>query len=146
MEERWPHFPLHTYCNRQQREHIASLRIQSSERTFVVSEIHFSINYTLIRQREVQLSTSGHSLHSSSNYWKRTSRSSHHRRLYGTYRSLRVLCSENYCRFCEKEFSIRRQDQLCKVCNLSLEFFITLKLPAQFHYSCILIRKLEWYS
>ena len=54
MEERWPHFLLHTCCNRQQREHIASLRIQSSGRTFVVSQIDFSTNYTLIRQREVQ--------------------------------------------------------------------------------------------
>ena len=54
IEERWSHFLLHTYHNRQQRKHIAYLREQSSQRTFVVAQIDISMNYTLIRQREVQ--------------------------------------------------------------------------------------------
>ena len=54
VETRWPAFLLHTYCNRQQREHIKELRAQSSDQTFIVAQIDFSMNYTLVRQREVQ--------------------------------------------------------------------------------------------
>ena len=54
VEERWPAFLLHTYCNRQQRDYIKEIRSQSSEKTFIVAQIDFSMNYTLIRQREVQ--------------------------------------------------------------------------------------------
>ena len=54
IEERWPLFLLHTYTDRQQRDYIKKLRIQSSDKTFVVAQIDFSMNYTLIRQREVQ--------------------------------------------------------------------------------------------
>ena len=54
IEERWPLFLLHTYINRQQRDYIKKLRIQSSDKTFVVAQIDFSMNYTLIPQREVQ--------------------------------------------------------------------------------------------
>lgn len=54
MEERWSQFLLHTYNNRQQREHIGHLRTQSAFKTFIVAQIDFSMNYTLLRQREVQ--------------------------------------------------------------------------------------------
>ena len=53
-EERWPAFLLHTCCNRQQRDYIMEIRSQSSEKTFIVAQIDFSMNYTLILQREVQ--------------------------------------------------------------------------------------------
>jgi hypothetical protein len=54
IEEKWSAFLLHTYCTRQQRDHIKQLRSQSTNKTFVVAQIDFSMNYTLIRQREVQ--------------------------------------------------------------------------------------------
>jgi len=54
IETRWPAFLLHTYSNRQQREYIKELRAQSSNQTFIVAQIDFSMNYTLVRQREVQ--------------------------------------------------------------------------------------------
>jgi hypothetical protein len=54
MNEQWPSFLLHSYCNRQQREHIALLRSQSSSTSFVIAQIDFSMNYSLVRQREVQ--------------------------------------------------------------------------------------------
>ena len=54
IEERWSAFLLHTYCNRQQRDYIKELRVQSTKKTFVVAQIDFSMNYTLVRQREVQ--------------------------------------------------------------------------------------------
>ena len=54
IEERWSPFLLHTHINREQREYIKELRCQSTEKTFVVAQIDFSMNYTLIRQREVQ--------------------------------------------------------------------------------------------
>ncbi|CAF3402296.1 unnamed protein product [Rotaria socialis] len=54
IEEQWPLFMLHTFCNRKQRDYISDLRAQSTKTTFVVAQIDFSMNYTLIRQREVQ--------------------------------------------------------------------------------------------
>ena len=54
IEERWPLFLLHTHINREQHEHIKDLRCQSTDKTFVVAQIDFSMNYTLVRQREVQ--------------------------------------------------------------------------------------------
>ena len=54
MNEQWIPFLLHSYLNRQQREHIALLRLQSSNKSFIVEQIDFSMNYTLVRQREVQ--------------------------------------------------------------------------------------------
>jgi hypothetical protein len=54
IEERWSAFLLYTYCNWQQRDYIKELRVQSTEKTFVVAQIDFSMNYTLVRQREVQ--------------------------------------------------------------------------------------------
>jgi len=54
IEESWPTFLLHTYRNRQQRDYIKELRSQSTEKSFIVAHIDFSMNYTLIRQREVQ--------------------------------------------------------------------------------------------
>jgi hypothetical protein len=54
IEERWSAFLLHTYCTRQQRDYIKQLRSQLTDKTFVVPQIDFSMNYTLIRQREVQ--------------------------------------------------------------------------------------------
>ncbi|CAF3101068.1 unnamed protein product, partial [Rotaria socialis] len=54
IEERWSPFLLHTHINREQREYIKELRCQSTENTFVVAQIDFSMNYTLVRQREVQ--------------------------------------------------------------------------------------------
>jgi hypothetical protein len=54
MEEQWSYFLLHSYYNRQQREYIKNLRAQSTKKTFIVAQIDFSMNYTLVRQREVQ--------------------------------------------------------------------------------------------
>lgn len=54
IEEQWPYFLLHTYYNRQQREYITYLRTQSTDKTFITAQIDFSMNYTLVRQREVQ--------------------------------------------------------------------------------------------
>ncbi|CAF4657939.1 unnamed protein product, partial [Rotaria socialis] len=54
IEEGWPLFLLHTHINREQRECIKDLRCQSTDKTFVVAQIDFSMNYTLVRQREVQ--------------------------------------------------------------------------------------------
>ncbi|CAF3160978.1 unnamed protein product, partial [Rotaria sp. Silwood2] len=54
IEEKWSSFLLHTFCNRRQREYIANLRAQSSKTTFIVAQVDFSMNYNLIRQREVQ--------------------------------------------------------------------------------------------
>ncbi|CAF4573403.1 unnamed protein product, partial [Rotaria sp. Silwood2] len=54
IEEQWFPFILHTFCNRSQREYIAELRRQSTKTTFVVAQMDFSMNYTLVRQREVQ--------------------------------------------------------------------------------------------
>lgn len=54
IEERWSSFLLHTHINREQREYIKDLRCQSTEKTFAVAQIDFSMNYTLVRQREVQ--------------------------------------------------------------------------------------------
>jgi len=54
IEERWSLFLLHTHINREQREYIKDLRCQSTNKTLVVAQIDFSMNYTLIRQREVQ--------------------------------------------------------------------------------------------
>ena len=54
IEESWPAFLLHAYCNRQQRDYIKELRGQSTNKTFVVAQIDFSMNYTHIRQCEVQ--------------------------------------------------------------------------------------------
>lgn len=54
IEDRWDGFLLHVYCNRQQRDYIKNLRETSSDKTFLVAQIDFSMNYTLVRQREVQ--------------------------------------------------------------------------------------------
>lgn len=54
IEERWPSFLLHTHINREQREFIKDLRSKSTNDSFVVAQIDFSMNYTLIRQHEVQ--------------------------------------------------------------------------------------------
>ena len=54
IEEKWSPFLLHTHINREQREYIKQLRSQSTENTFAVAQIDFSMNYTLVRQREVQ--------------------------------------------------------------------------------------------
>ena len=54
IEAEWPSFILHTFCNRRQREYIAEIRTQSTKTTFIVAQMDFSMNYTLIRQREVQ--------------------------------------------------------------------------------------------
>lgn len=54
IEEKWPLFLLHTHINREQREYIKDLRCQSTDKTFVVAQIDFSMNYSLVRQREVQ--------------------------------------------------------------------------------------------
>ena len=54
IEDRWDGFLLHVYCNRQQRDYIKHLREISSNKTFLVAQIDFSMNYTLVRQREVQ--------------------------------------------------------------------------------------------
>ena len=53
IEESWPTL-LHTYYSRQQRDYIKGVRSQSTDKTFIVAQMDFSMNYTLIRQREVQ--------------------------------------------------------------------------------------------
>jgi hypothetical protein len=50
----WSSFILHAFCNRRQREYIAKIRAESTNTTFIVAQMDFSLNYTLIRQREVQ--------------------------------------------------------------------------------------------
>ena len=54
IKDKWDVFLFHVYCNRQQREYIKELRERSTNKTFLVAQIDFSMNYTLIRQREVQ--------------------------------------------------------------------------------------------
>ena len=54
IEEQWPYFLMHLYCNRQQREYITQLRVQSNKQNFIVAQVDFSMNYTLIHQHEVQ--------------------------------------------------------------------------------------------
>ena len=54
IEDKWDAFLFHVYCNRQQREYIKELREKSTDKTFLVAQIDFSMNYTLVRQREVQ--------------------------------------------------------------------------------------------
>jgi len=54
IEDKWDVFLFHVYCNRQQREYIKELREKSTYKTFLVPQIDFSMNYTLVRQREVQ--------------------------------------------------------------------------------------------
>jgi len=44
IEERWSSFLLHTHLNREQREYIKHLRCQSTEKTFAVAQIDFSMN------------------------------------------------------------------------------------------------------
>ena len=44
IEDNWPTFLLHTYCNRQQRDYIKELRRQSTDKTFIVAQIDFSMN------------------------------------------------------------------------------------------------------
>ena len=48
------HHSCFTHINREQREFIKDLRSKSTNDSFVVAQIDFSMNYTLIRQREVQ--------------------------------------------------------------------------------------------
>lgn len=54
IEDKWNVFLFHVHCNRQQREYIKELREKSTNKTFLVAQIDFSMNHTLIRQREVQ--------------------------------------------------------------------------------------------
>ena len=54
IEDKWDVFLFHVYYNRQRREHIKELREKSTDKTFLVAQIDFSMNYTLVRQREVQ--------------------------------------------------------------------------------------------
>jgi hypothetical protein len=54
IEDKWDVFLFHVYCNRQQREYIKELREKSTDKTFLVAQIDFSMNYTLVRQRDVQ--------------------------------------------------------------------------------------------
>ena len=54
IDEQWPVYLLHTYCYRQQREYITHLRTQSTDKTYIIAQIDFPMNYTLLRQREVQ--------------------------------------------------------------------------------------------
>ena len=54
IEESWSTFLLHTYRNRQQRDYIKELRGRSTNKAFAIAQIDFSMNDTLIRQRELQ--------------------------------------------------------------------------------------------
>ena len=56
IEDQWPYFVLHAYCNRQQQEYITQLRSQSNTQNFIIAQIDFSMNYILIRQHEMQQS------------------------------------------------------------------------------------------
>lgn len=50
----WPAFITHSYCTRQQREHIKSIRVDSSFTTFVVIQLDFAENFSFIVQKEIQ--------------------------------------------------------------------------------------------
>ena len=54
IEEQWHYFLMHSYCNRQQREYITQLRVQSNKQNLILAQVDFSMNYTLIHQHEVQ--------------------------------------------------------------------------------------------
>ncbi len=54
IDEQWKAFLLHSYYNREQRTYINDIRLQSSDTSFVVVQLDFSENYSIIRQREVQ--------------------------------------------------------------------------------------------
>ena len=54
IKERWPLFLLHTHISREQREYAKDLRHQPTDKTFVDAQMDFPMNYTLVRQREVQ--------------------------------------------------------------------------------------------
>ena len=48
---------FHVYCNRQQREHLKEVREKSTDKTFLVAQIDFSMNCTLVRQHQATLFT-----------------------------------------------------------------------------------------
>jgi hypothetical protein len=50
----WPAFITHTYCTRQQREYIKSIKIDSSLTTFAVIQLDFAENFSFIIQKEIQ--------------------------------------------------------------------------------------------
>jgi hypothetical protein len=54
IDEQWSVYVLHIYCYRRQREYITHFRTQSTDKTYIIAQIDFTMNYTLLRQREVQ--------------------------------------------------------------------------------------------
>ena len=54
INEQWPIFLQHSYCNREQRAIINKIQLKSNDQSFVVVQIDFSENYIFARQREVQ--------------------------------------------------------------------------------------------
>jgi len=54
VDEQWKSFAIHSYFNREQRTYIRDLRLLSSDMSYVVIQIDFAENYSVIRQREVQ--------------------------------------------------------------------------------------------
>ena len=115
IEENWPTFLLHTYHNRQQRDYIKELRSQSTDKTFIVAHIDFSMNYTLIRQREVQQGF--FSQQQATVFTIHLTIGEEHRNLaiisdHLEHDSLCLLCTENSRPVRKKKLSFSQKDQL----------------------------------
>ncbi|CAF2747777.1 unnamed protein product [Rotaria sp. Silwood2] len=54
IDSQWSTFLLHWFHTKEQKEYIKSLRINSSQTTYIVAQLDFAENFTLFRQREVQ--------------------------------------------------------------------------------------------
>ena len=109
---------FHTHCIRQQREYIKDLRSQSTDKSFVVAQIDFSMNYTLIRQREVQQGF--FSQHQVTLFTIHFTIGSEQRNLaiisnYRTHISICLLRTKNFRRIHEEELSTDKKDQLSQV-------------------------------
>ncbi|CAF4737276.1 unnamed protein product, partial [Rotaria socialis] len=54
IDSLWPHFIIHNFYTREQRDYIALIKETSSISTFAVVQVDFAQNFTLIIQREIQ--------------------------------------------------------------------------------------------
>lgn len=54
IDSQWSAFLYHWHCTVEQRDYIKELRERSSDKTFVVAQVDFAQNYTLVHQRAVQ--------------------------------------------------------------------------------------------
>lgn len=134
IEEKWPSFLLHTHINRKQREYIKELRCQSTEKTFVVAQIDFSMNYTLVRQREVQQGF--FSQHQVTLFTIHLTIGKEQRNLaiisnYMEHNGIRTLCTKNSRSIYQEKFSVGKEDQLCEVSFTVLEVYV-LRQPFPF--------------